>query len=483
MASEIYTQFNVRIVNRPVTKDEEGNLINKSIQVKAYHDCALFHVGKGLNFDNKPYGIITSNLSSEPFKLSRINLKVYLTPGMISCYGRQIEVLSNDDGSKIELGDFRTETAYDPLYANVFLEVNLNDSTNQLARIYVTKRGGDYIQPSELVRRQNDLHKLDNGIYWVPLVHFQYHPLNSETPFDDFGYDIDIFNDETRGITTNLRPTDTINSYKINELFNDKQFLGTASNRSQLTIYNNLPSNKKDTEESAKLCSGYSYAKVARKFGIGELAVEVNENLIPLITAHATDGADRYGGIIGWNMFISSDAGTEEHVVDFRVEEEQIVTALFAFRKQRFKPTITFTHNMQVIMYPVTLTPIMGIKNLTSISWKNGKCTICLYADMDNQVLVQEQGHDVLKSITLKLDCFTNKELPRITFYKIEMEVVDDARRQMKVKYTRSPSIIIDKPGMEGTPEKWEYQINLNSDFNCRIALFRLFQGDVDMTF
>lgn len=389
----IYTQRDVKIINKkrfePADLENMSSydefLYSKSSQVKAYHDSAIFYIGKGNNFNDVPYGIIRSNLSKSPFKLTYKGLNVYMDYGMLSVYGRQVEIipstilnLNNEleedistEPNKILIDDFRAETAYENLYVNVFIEVNLNDMTNQFARIYLSKRGGNYLQPSELTRYQNNLYKYDNGIYRVPLVHFQYHPKNSQTPFDDFGYDAPIFDDESRSIVNNVRGTDLINGQKVQgELFNEKEFLGKANNKASLDIYNRQSASNK-TDENRKNAIGYSFAKEAERFGVDKSNdyVSIDSFLLSKKISLPFFGSIFYGGTIN---------------LPIPIDTTHVVRGYLFFKNFELYATAAVRYGQQGVpeasLSPETSVAVSNdFNNIVPFSFENGKATLFVY--------------------------------------------------------------------------------------------------------
>lgn len=402
---------------------DERPATDKTREVQAYHDCAIFYLGKGNNKSDKPYGIVKSSISDEPFSMFRSGLSLYMNGGMVSVYGRQVEIKPLDGQSQIFIDDFTNETAFENLYINILVEINLNDITNQIARLIVSKRGAGYIAQSELAPYQYNFYKNKTGLYRIPLVHCQYHPTSSQ-PFNDFGFDCEVFQSETRSQAHEIKDGGTLAGDKLSDLFEGSKFLKNAINNN---IYTYINSNANKEGDNAKKVPGYSKATETQKLGIGENAVEINENLEPLSVIktqrvhylfNTQFGAPRYS----WTTKLS-----------YNFQLDQAYEAYLQFQRFKLDATITYQYKdratsdyPQGIVHPassVTVKMDDEFKSMIPIQRESPTSDIVLYLYVDKTTFawygVPDSGYNVLSSCTLNLKQFKNGTTPTYPLSKI----------------------------------------------------------------
>ena len=423
MPDERIIQPEIAIINREGSElpPEERPANDKTREVQAYHDCAIFYLGKGDNLSAKPYGIILSDISSSPFSLLKSNLSLYMNGGMVSVYGRQVEVCPADGQSQIFIGDFTNETAFDNLYLNILLELNLNDITNQVARLIVSKRGAGYISQSELAPYQYNFYKNKTGVYRIPLVHCQYHPARSQS-FDDFGFDCEIFKSETRNQAYEIREGGTIAGDKVTDLFNGTQFQGNALNNN-ISVYLNSNANKEG--DNAKNVPGYSMATEAQKIGLGDNAVEVKEDLDPLLSINEQRINYLYGTTFGsFDYSQTVSLSYSMHLWDaYKVYLHFDLFELSASISYQYASSI---YGQQAI-FPasncdVTIDPNLG--GVFELLPETGSSEIVLYLYVLNYSTVYHgvpgSGYDVISKCTISLKQFkSGEDLPDYPLLKM----------------------------------------------------------------
>lgn len=284
------------------------NFINqKGVKVLAYPDTVIFYNGKGngkiesqdkINPSSEiaPFGLIRTG-EAQPLQVEfdSTNLVVYLNPGMLSVYGRQVQLKE-----KIKVHDFHQDSLASDNYCTLYAEVNLSDILNQTVRVVLTSsaNGYEYDYGVNGINRDN-LYKYNNGIYRVPIAQFKFRPMDSN-PFSDLKYLIQEFGMSSRESTANLGSDATIAGRKIigdlaklelHPYQDDLRFLIKASNRDALKSYEN-------EKEHNKNSAGYSWAKESRSFG----GVRIGSDLSNLITIKRVKLSDIYSGFATKSM-------------------------------------------------------------------------------------------------------------------------------------------------------------------------------------
>lgn len=240
---------------------------NKGIVV-SYHDAAIFYATKGDGVDlkqeslpNTPYGILRSKYPSDDALTLRFDentLKVYLRPGVLHVYGRQVEI-----DSEVEVFDFHSTVESAKMYCTVFIEMGFEDYTNQMAKVRINIAGANFLNfTSE--GKQDNLYELDHGVYQAPIARFTYTPI-SERHFDNNLRLIPVLDDESVNSAEDIPMTGTINQVAMDALLENKQGTTTgkwmrASNRDALENYKSSPKHDSSTP-------GYSSAKEVEKLG------------------------------------------------------------------------------------------------------------------------------------------------------------------------------------------------------------------------
>ena len=205
----------------------------KDEHITAYQDTMIFHAKQGEYDFNIPYGIIKCSKYSDPFGLTFEGLKVKIKPGILSCYGREVEINSTQ-----EVIDMSSSVDAQIHYVNVYIEINLEDITNETATIRTHITGANYEAITSVYR--DNLYKLSHGIFLVPIAHFQYNP-QASSPFSDYAKYIEEYNSESVTSTQNIREEDSINNKAFSSLFtleDNKVKANKASNEEAIEIYN-----------------------------------------------------------------------------------------------------------------------------------------------------------------------------------------------------------------------------------------------------
>lgn len=269
------------------------NFINqKGKRVLAYSDTVIFYIGKGnskIDSQDKidsirtfsPFGIIKTNKEDQPFKIEfdASTLILYVNPGMLSVYGRQVYLKD-----KIKLHDFHQGIESDENYCTLYIEVNLNDILNQTARFVLTTSSNGYeYNPGQYMGNYKDnLYKHNNGVYRVPIAQFKYKPMDSN-PFIDLQYIAKEYDFEARESTVNLKDNSRITGRNIlgdltKKVYrsyggDDLIFLIKSDNKNALEAYNNESSHNSRTP-------GYSWSKETKSIG----GITIGSNLSNLMT-------------------------------------------------------------------------------------------------------------------------------------------------------------------------------------------------------
>lgn len=287
------------------------NFINrKGTKVLAYSDTVIFYNGKGNgkiesqdkidpSSEKAPFGLIKTG-NTQPFQVefdltNPVDPVVYLNPGMLSVYGRQVQLKE-----KIKVHGFHQDSLASDNYCTLYIEINLSDILNQTVRIVLTSSANDYEYDYGVNGSNRDnLYKYNNGIYRVPIAQFKFRPADSN-PFSDLKYLIQDFDMSARESTRNLREDATITGKKIigdlaklelHPYQDDLRFLIKASNRDALKSYEN-------EKEHNKNSAGYSWAKESRSFG----GVRIGSDLSNLITIKRVKLSDIYSGFATKSM-------------------------------------------------------------------------------------------------------------------------------------------------------------------------------------
>ena len=283
------------------------NFINqKGKKVLAYPDTVIFYNGKGNGkiesidkIDSKnnlaPFGLIKTG-STQPFKVEfdSANPIVYLNPGMLSVYGRQVQLKE-----KIKVHDFSHDSLANDNYCTLYVEINLSDILNQTIRIVLTSSANNYEYNYGVNGSNKDnLYRYNNGIYRVPIAQFKFKPIDNT--FSDLKYLIHEFDMNARENVVNLSDNSSITGKKvINEVFTKEsingktllRFNGIADNKKALEAYEN---EKSHTENSI----GYSWANQSLGFG----GKSINSSLSNLITIKRVKLSNLYSGFATSSM-------------------------------------------------------------------------------------------------------------------------------------------------------------------------------------
>ena len=287
------------------------NFVNKEgTKVLAYSDTVIFYNGKGNgkiesqdkidpSSEKAPFGLIKTG-NTQPFQVefdltNPVDPVVYLNPGMLSVYGRQVQLKE-----KIKVHDFHQDSLANDNYCTLYIEINLSDILNQTARVVLTSSANGYEYDYGVNGSNRDnLYKYNNGIYRVPIAQFKFRPMDSN-PFSDLKYLIQDFDMSARESTRNLREDATITGRKIigdlakKELHpyeDDLRFLIKADNQEALNSYEN-------EKVYNRYSPGYSWAKESRSFG----GVRIGSDLSNLITIKRVKLSDIYSGFATKSM-------------------------------------------------------------------------------------------------------------------------------------------------------------------------------------
>ena len=248
----------------------------KTEQVKAYHDTVIFHARLGDYDTNEPYGIIKSQYEN-PFALTFSGTKIFINPGILSCYGREIEI-----DEKMEVIDLSSYSENRTYFVNVYIEINLEDITNESATFRVHITGANF-EPITSVYRDN-LYGLAHGIYLVPIGRVEYNP--SRNPiFQNSASYLHQYDDECVNSIEYLNIQDSIGNVPIYNLahldsiglVSFLKFL-KADNTEALSIY-------KSNGYRGEYDPFYSVAEETRKIG----NATSTDGDVPFCTAHRVD--------------------------------------------------------------------------------------------------------------------------------------------------------------------------------------------------
>lgn len=324
------------------------NFINrKGTKVLAYSDTVIFYNGKGngkiesqdkidSSSEKAPFGLIKTG-NTQPFQVefdltNPVDPVVYLNPGMLSVYGRQVQLKE-----KIKVHGFHQDLLASDNYCTLYIEINLSDILNQTARVVLTSSANGYEYDYGVNGSNRDnLYKYNNGIYRVPIAQFKFRPMDSN-PFSDLKYLIQDFDMSARESTRNLREDATIIGRKIigdlakKELHpyeDDLRFLVKADNQEALNSYEN-------EKEHNKNSAGYSWAKESRSFGgvrigsdLSNLITIKRQKILNLQSSFATGSmipksvycAIDWNHLVGIRLFFDSSAAKAKAKVGYRAK-------------------------------------------------------------------------------------------------------------------------------------------------------------------
>lgn len=252
-------------------------LTKKNENVKAYNDTVIFHARLGDYDTNEPYGIIKSQYDN-PFLLTFSGTKIFINPGILSCYGREVEI--NEKMEVIDLSSYSENRTY---FVNVYIEINLEDITNELATFRVHITGANF-EPITSVYRDN-LYSLAHGIYLVPIGRVEYNPSRNPVFSNNASY-IHEYDDECVNSAEYLGVQDSIAEvplYNLAETYNiglirNLKFL-KADNTEALAHY-------EENGYRGEYDPFYSVAEETKK--IGNVVMPENGDF-PFMTAHRID--------------------------------------------------------------------------------------------------------------------------------------------------------------------------------------------------
>ena len=185
---------------RPKLVTKEGGI------VVSYHDASLFYATKGDGIDklqesipDTPYGIINSKYGQHSLELrfDEEELTCYIKPGVFHVYGRQIEITE-----ELEVYDFHATVESRKMFCTVYAEISLEDYTHQMVSIKLDIAGASF-KNFKVTGIQDDLYKLDHGVFQVPLARFSYTPV-AETHFQDSARVIPLLPDGARNNAKSL---------------------------------------------------------------------------------------------------------------------------------------------------------------------------------------------------------------------------------------------------------------------------------------
>jgi len=277
-------------------------IVNKNGNARqSFMDSAIFHFGKGPDKNENPYGIIRSEVS-DPFSMrfDQAALTAYLEPGLFEIYGRDIEL----DSEQL-VYDFHSTSESSVMFCTVYISINLEDSTRQNATIGIDISGGNFKNFAASGIQDNILH-LTHGVFQAPVCRFKYTPSLS-SPFSDFEKVASVLDDQSRFAVRNLRKGDTISGVPVESIFNGNKAI-KASNSESLAIY-------KANGSSGKDLKGYSHAAVAKAFGTGLNANQIDSSITGLYTVKRVKLCDIDGNFMGSDCNIVKDVKVDfEHL-------------------------------------------------------------------------------------------------------------------------------------------------------------------------
>ena len=193
-------------------------LTKNETQIRAYHDTVIYYSKMGNDNSDNPFSILKSEYEN-PLAITTDNstLKIYVNPGMLICYGRQIEITE-----KIEVYDFlKSETTQGKKYVTIYLEINLEDVVNETVafRVHVNTLAYENIKN---VYRDN-LYRASHGIYLIPIGHLTFTP-SSANPFADIGLYIQEAEINTKKDTELIDDNTMLNGKRLGDLCNGSKF-------------------------------------------------------------------------------------------------------------------------------------------------------------------------------------------------------------------------------------------------------------------
>lgn len=267
----------------------------KGIEVTAYLDSALYH--NGLGGGNEviqsatrlvPYGILPSRYTN-PFALvfDSVEKTAEIKPGVMVIYGRQIELTQ-----QTLVYDFHSTSESVQIYCTVFMNLNLEDFTNETASILIEMNGANY-KDFKKNMSQDNVYKKRHGIYQAPIARFIYTPATGE--FSDYTLTLPIFQEGTRRTTNYLSLESKLNGVKLGILGEIRNLSSLIEGKTHKTFMWNAASNVdalidyKSRAERENLWGKsqvhYSLAKEAEAFGDAGHSVAIDQYLSGIITA------------------------------------------------------------------------------------------------------------------------------------------------------------------------------------------------------
>ena len=267
----------------------------KGIEVTAYLDSALYH--NGLGGGNEviqsatrlvPYGILP-NRYTNPFALvfDSVEKTAEIKPGVMVIYGRQIELTQ-----QTLVYDFHSTSESVQIYCTVFMNLNLEDFTNETASILIVMNGAGY-KDFKQDMLQDNVYKKRHGVYQAPIARFIYTPATGE--FSDYTLTLPVLQEGTRRTANYLSLESKLNGVKLgtlgeitnlSSLIEGKTYKsfrwGLASNVDALADYN-LRAARENLW--GKKQAHYSLAKEAEAFGTAGHSVAIDQYLTGIVTA------------------------------------------------------------------------------------------------------------------------------------------------------------------------------------------------------
>lgn len=247
--------------------------------VTAYNDTVIFHATKGDDTNSRPYGIVQSKYSN-PFGISYDSgtREITLNPGIISIYGRQIEL-----NEPIILDILNGALNSNKIYFIIYIELDITDFLNQRVMLLADYSNRGYTNFNN-TKDQNNLYKMEAGIFKAPIRRFIFNPGAAEANnvFVDEGLACEIYDDECVSCSESIKLDGTINNIQLNNLFTfegGKLKANSANNFSALQKYKAKTTFKNTTP-------GYSIASETEKIGIGDDATQIPSDLYNVYTVN-----------------------------------------------------------------------------------------------------------------------------------------------------------------------------------------------------
>lgn len=267
----------------------------KGIEVTAYLDSALYH--NGLGGGNEviqsatrlvPYGILP-NRYTNPFALvfDSVEKTAEIKPGVMVIYGRQIELTQ-----QTLVYDFHSTSESVQIYCTVFMNLNLEDFTNETASILIVMNGAGY-KDFKQDMLQDNVYKKRHGVYQAPIARFIYTPATGE--FSDYTATLPVLQEGTRRTANYLSLESKLNGVKLGTLGG----LGNQTSLIENNIHYSFIWNKASNVDAladynlraarenlwGKKQAHYSLAKEAVAFGTAGYSVAIDQYLTGIATA------------------------------------------------------------------------------------------------------------------------------------------------------------------------------------------------------